>query len=307
MPKRTWLGELALALIAATVLIFMAGTVGALLLEQYAKRHQTYADYQQNAESDRRAASNKVAEACQDRSAPAFRACIADQLEAYYRDQATNQDLQAQQDMAYWAGALFVSSTILTLIGIFLLWRTLLATQQTLAESQKATEAAQAAVSVTRQIGMVQSRAYLTVETIRFRNVEIGKQIAFDLKLKNFGQTPAKKVKAICRCLDGFGESQGHVSFQGPRSAQSLRSQPDVSPSGPIALAATSRVHVTPEILAQINAGELNIIGVAIVTYKDIFGIRRRTLVKVQMLTSDIPDQPGVRLGYACRTGNKTS
>ncbi|MBE0704814.1 MAG: hypothetical protein IH582_16890 [Afipia sp.] len=122
-----------------------------MMSEQYVNRHEASAQYQRNAESDRHATSYEVAEACQGRAGNAFRACIAEHLETYYRDQATNEDLQAQQDMAYWAGALFFSSTILTGIGIFLLYGTLAATRETLREAERGADAAQEMLAIERK------------------------------------------------------------------------------------------------------------------------------------------------------------
>ena len=150
MSDRSRLGDITLALVALATTIFMAGTIAALVIGQYAKIHEVNAAYQQNAKRDRTNSSNEIAESCENKTAAAFHSCIVDHLESYYAKQTTNQDLQAQQDMAFWAACLFFSSTGLTLVGIYLLWQTLGATRQTLVatrdtliEAGKTTKAAE--------------------------------------------------------------------------------------------------------------------------------------------------------------------
>ena len=165
MSDRSRLGDITLALVALATTIFMAGTITALLISEYAKIHQVNAAYQQNAESNRATSSKKIAEACEDRDGSAFDSCIVDHLEAYYRQQATNQDLQAQQDMAFWAACLFISSTILTAIGIYLLWQTLTASRETLVEARMATKAAVEAADAARE-ALGAERAWLTFHSV---------------------------------------------------------------------------------------------------------------------------------------------
>lgn len=195
MFKRAWVGEATLALVALTTLVFMLAVTTAMVLSEYAKVHSSNAAYQQNAEHDRRIASEEIASACENRTEAAFRLCIADRVETYYRDQATNEDLQAQQDMAFWAAALFVSSTILTAIGIWLLYRTLSATQQTLIEAGRTTAAAEDAVVETRRIGEAQTRAYIVLSPEDFGPPEGGTlPFSIQITIKNTGVTPARNV-----------------------------------------------------------------------------------------------------------------
>ena len=192
MSKRSWGGDFTLALVALTVLVFMVAITTALVLSEYAKVHSSNAAYQQNAERDRRIASEEIAGACADRTGEAFRLCIADRMEAYYRDQVTNEDLRAQQDMAFWAAALFISSTTLTAIGIWLLYMTLSATQQTLIEAGKTTDAANRTIEETRRIGEAQVRAYLSCTGASF--IISGQMCKLGIDIQNFGQSPAREA-----------------------------------------------------------------------------------------------------------------
>lgn len=206
MSKRDWTGDLTLTLIGATVLVFMVACATGIIISQYAKIHEVYAAYQKNAGNDRKQAADEAAQTCDRRSD--LRLCIAETLETYYRDQTANQDLQAQQDMAFWAAALFISSTALTSAGLLLIWRTLIHTRvaathagEAVVEAKAATKAAQDAVAVTQAIGQAQVRAYIASVTswISVRHNTNPKCVETSISLRNFGQSPARKVHIVYR------------------------------------------------------------------------------------------------------------
>lgn len=92
-------------------------------------------------------------------------------------------DLAAQQSMAestrgvHWAAWFTV---IFTCLGAYLLWQTLLSTQDVVAE--------------TRRIGEAQTRAYLTIDDgVVFPN-QSQTFLSYKLKLKNTGSSPAKDI-----------------------------------------------------------------------------------------------------------------
>lgn len=179
-------------LVASAVLAFMVMIGGAIILEQYAKVHEVYVVYQENAEQDRERAAETIAKDCTDREKTELVTCIRDELTTYYRDLANDENLKAQQDMAYWAAAVFFSSTVLTSIGILLLWQTLRATRQTLREAELATKAAQDNVDVAERIGEAQVRSYLYCVSAKYRRQK--DSIIAIIELGNAGNTPAGEV-----------------------------------------------------------------------------------------------------------------
>jgi Domain of unknown function (DUF6471) len=114
-----------------------------------------------------------------------------------------NTDLNAQQDMALWAKAMFlatVGSVVLTLIGIVLIWRTLHHTSRAadytkdmVVEAQATTKAANESVLVTRQIGEAQVRAYLRCKSAKYRILK--DSVGATLEIENVGQSPAQSVR----------------------------------------------------------------------------------------------------------------
>jgi hypothetical protein len=146
---------------------------------------------------------------------------------AEQRDRA-NRDLAAQEAQARWALWMVwigIFSIILSVLGVLLIWRTLKATQATVREAEKATEAAQATVreaeksteaareaaKAAQNVAQSQTRAYakitnlsLTVERDQGRlwvaQVEI--------EIMNFGQTPAFNLEnEISVTLRRFGRT----------------------------------------------------------------------------------------------------
>ena len=114
-------------------------------------------------------------------------------------------DLRAQQSMAVWAFWMFIASglgVLLTGVGVYLIWRTLIYTRdaashagEAVVEAKSATKAAQDAVDVTREIGEAQVRAYLLCRSARYRINKGG--LSATLELANAGQSPASDVAII--------------------------------------------------------------------------------------------------------------
>ncbi|WP_139112676.1 hypothetical protein [Hoeflea olei] len=207
MSRSNRYGNITLALIALAVVATLLTLLGVVILDQRQRLHASYAQYQRNADIDRAAARDEIAETCQDRSGSALRACISELLETYYSDQAINEDLQAQQEMAFWAMALFYSSTILTLIGVYLLWGTLVATRDTLREAKKTTAAAIRAADEASNTNQITKRAFISDQR-PWINVDIQivgdvvfneEGMSFDVKItvNNLGKSPATSVFVV--------------------------------------------------------------------------------------------------------------
>ena len=112
-------------------------------------------------------------------------------------------DLQAQQDMAFWAKLMFVAAVVtaaITFGGLILIWRTLHHTRRAadsalnmVSEAKLATNAAQDAVEVTREIGQAQVRAYLACTEAKYT---ISKTSIFcQLVIANKGLSPANQIE----------------------------------------------------------------------------------------------------------------
>ena len=123
-------------------------------------------------------------------------------------------DLAAQQSMAestYSMNIAAWATVIFTGVGAFLIWRTLIATQDTVAE--------------TRRIGEAQVRAYLGVERIELSRLRPKRghpaNFKVEFHIKNFGQSMAKAVSVKtwasargapvqCKASEGVGDRVDH-------------------------------------------------------------------------------------------------
>jgi|GEM_PF-6623232 len=74
------------------------GLLGDFVSRHWQRVHEANATYQKNAEYDRDKSADEIAQTCGDLTALQFRECVRNNLEAHYNDQATNEDLQAQQE-----------------------------------------------------------------------------------------------------------------------------------------------------------------------------------------------------------------
>jgi hypothetical protein len=98
-------------------------------------------------------------------------------------------DLQAQEDMAFWAMWMFfatLATVFLTAIGVLLIWRTLFYTRRAVEEAEKGTSAALDAVAVTRDVGQAQIRCYIHVMEASIKLGRDGFPV-ISISVKNFG------------------------------------------------------------------------------------------------------------------------
>jgi hypothetical protein len=113
-------------------------------------------------------------------------------------------DLAAQEGMAFWAKLMFFAAgaeAFLTMIGVFLVWRTLLYTKRAVEEAKQTTAAAIAAnVEAKRQADLAEEsfkrleRPYLfikIVETFHLRNIGQNEIAWLAYTLVNYGKSPA--------------------------------------------------------------------------------------------------------------------
>ncbi|CAN7647797.1 hypothetical protein [Mesorhizobium caraganae] len=242
-----------LTLAAATVLIFMVGIMSAIILEQYAKVREVYAVYQEHSERDRRDTEKMIAESCFGMDKSAFVKCVSDKFETYDRDQSSNQDLQAQKDMAFWAFCTFLASCVslaITGLGIYYVRNTLLTS-----------------IEATNH----ELRAYLSVVPDGINPLQIRPMVIGHVRVRNVGQAIAKNVHLMVRMT---------ASQDRDLSAFDV-SEAETKPTGSIAPTAdiwkgSYQTLSLADIIPQ--GGKQNYLYVwGAVYYDDGFGQRRRT------------------------------
>ena len=199
MPDSNRRGDFVLTIAAIGALIALCVCAAGIVLNEYAKVQQGYASYQRNAADDRREAAEKAAQACKDSEVTALGSCIAEQFEAHAREQPTNQDLQAQQDMAFWALWMFVASCgtiLITSIGVYFVWKTLEETRAAVGAATDGNKAAQLAAELTLksvEIAEHAERAWVFAGvTLKYDPGPLGPVYAVSILVggANFGKTP---------------------------------------------------------------------------------------------------------------------
>jgi len=148
--------------------------------------HETNAAYQKNAEHDRRITSKEIAESCGGRGGSAFLTCITEALETYYSKQATNEDLQAQQDMAFWAKWMMYISAATAAVTAAGVWYV----ARTLEETRRANE-------IMGEAYLTDQRPWLALrissqKPLKINNLDVSIELA--CFVKNIGKTPATIV-----------------------------------------------------------------------------------------------------------------
>jgi len=158
------------------------------------------------------------------------RAPKAEQPETY-----AEQDLHAQQDMAVWALGVFLASLgtlALTGVGVWLLRRTLEATNATLHEAEKATAAANNANVQFAEQSKRELRAYVCVEDPVPEALGRGVH-SVEIRIKNMGQTPAICASALRNFNYISGGIQSGFDFADMEAGQSLLTEPTQFVLGP--------------------------------------------------------------------------
>lgn len=156
---------------------------------QYELADKTYAENQQRAEEAANKSYAKIAEECQviAQSNPAFRDCLKEKALAYQKKESAEQDLKAQQHMAFWAMWTFIAglgSAIVAMLGLLALAYSIFQIRTS--------------INNDREIGHAQVRAYVSVVPGQIEELfEIGKKIPIEFKIRNDGASPAKNLRHI--------------------------------------------------------------------------------------------------------------
>lgn len=199
MSGSNWRKDFEFGLIALACALLIALPILGLMLGEYAEVHRANATYQENAERDRKATSEVISKACFETDFAIFSKCITEKIAAYYEQQATNQDLQAQQDMAYWAKTLLILGIFqlgFSAFGIYFIWRSL--------------ELNRAAITIARETMVAQTRAWLSIKSVKIQKMQVtaeGVAITAQFQIINSGQSPALRTIVHPTLATNFGDA----------------------------------------------------------------------------------------------------
>lgn len=212
MPSRPWIAGVAIGLALASAALAQEPSDPVLEREPVPepRQEQGTATGQENGGEEQQPPAD-ITPVLQGIEA-AIRDLIAeeDQNQREREEQREITDLQAQQDMALWAKAMFwaaVASVFLTGAGVYLIYRTLLYTRDAAIYTGTAATAAERAAKSARDANELnrqainaqergtarQLRAYMHVSNAMIRESSPGDRVVH-LGIKNYGQTPAHDV-----------------------------------------------------------------------------------------------------------------
>jgi hypothetical protein len=160
---------------------------------EWAARESAQSEYVKNKEQAEREADKayqEIAGKCQVffglDSTLAFQNCLKNEVDAYQKKEATNQDLKAQVDMTFWAKFAFFASAASVVVGSLGFVLLILSLRQT-----------RQAITNDREIGEAQVRAYVHVEVIVPKNLGVGQTPTCLFFSHNSGASPAKNLRHI--------------------------------------------------------------------------------------------------------------
>lgn len=167
---------------------------------------------QERAADARRSAARELQPASPPLSIEDSLSRIASEIEAANRgpeaeraEQRAEEDLDAQRDMARWAFAMFVATSVTVVIGfvgLALIWQTLVYTRKAaehtgdmLSEARAASKTAADQLAHAQLTAERQLRAYMTINSAEPSDLVVGKHAVVTVIARNTGQTPAKSIQ----------------------------------------------------------------------------------------------------------------
>jgi hypothetical protein len=198
------------ALVLQCVTVFLLVSVALGIWSQYELNSREHREYRQRVEADQNEAAQEIARRCNIIFEPGqtVAGCIEQAIHAYQTQDTSNKDLKAQQDMALWGLWMFVASAgglVISVGGLFMLWQSLGQTRE--------------AISIDREVGHAQVRAYLSVMPGR---VEEGE--GAEIILSNSGQSPARQVRHVAATSQLIWPIEGIPNLLVPHDGQAAPS-----------------------------------------------------------------------------------
>jgi hypothetical protein len=249
------------------VAIATAFAIGNLRGEQSERRDASPHEHAESAKSSAR-------RACVGVDLSATFDCIYEHVERSEEQAHTEQDLTAQQDTARWTMLmLFVGAitSIISVVGLWLIRETLRETRVMARESSAAARAAMRSARSSREANKfardTAKRAYLAVSKLAVTSLD-DKIIAAEICIENYGATPAR-ITSIFHKAWGGPETQIDPQSSGPAMQGYYHFRPILPPRSPSAI--DVYVNDPAEIaLARSGKGQLYFYGK--IDYEDIYG-----------------------------------
>lgn len=191
--------------------------------------------------------------------------CAAEIISRSNEEQRAQDDLIAQTEMATWAFWMLIATVamaVLTGIGVVFVWQTLEATRRMAADTNTMTED-------TRKIGEAQTRAYLTVDSVKIVGIQPGKIPEIILVIKNTGNSPAMRVNIQSTHL-AAPNAPFRMASKGPKSSGSIGAGSEGRQRSPF-----NQPFSTKDV-ADLQSGKWRIGFAGVISYSSVFSKTKR-------------------------------
>lgn len=183
-----------------------------------------------------------------------------------------------QDTLAQWIMAAFaVFATGVSILAVVLL-------DQTLTATRNAVKSADDAVEVTREMGQVQSRAYVSAKDGMVTGFSREGPVEVVVSIANTGNTPARRV----RCQMGVGYVPDVQRTPAHLQRIQITSQLDVGSGEACHIKSVLDHAGFLEVYDRLMNQELFVLATGIIRYRDVFGHDRKTIFRMWLNTGDL-------------------
>ncbi|MDE0921354.1 MAG: hypothetical protein OSA96_00045 [Aurantimonas coralicida] len=201
-------------------------------------------------------------------------------------DAAGESDSDAENQLLWGDGiaqwVMAISGVLALLLSAWAVW--LLA--RTLEATRSAVKAADDAVTVTRDIGQAQVRAYIAVGDLRVDKFAIGMVPVVSFTIKNVGQSPARRFQIVTRVLRDRGPFPTKLRFSGEKW-DGMRI--DI-PAGGTSSQETELSLLNSGIYEEFRSSQRTLTAFGLIRYRTVFGKRCYCVFRGYLDMDDLRD-----------------
>lgn len=213
--------------------------------------------------------------------------------------QGMNDATQAMNDATQRMALYSLVSTIFVGIGTILLFATLYLTRE-------ANRAAQEAVAVTSEIGRRQLRAYVLPTKCSIADFQVGKHPKIVFRPTNSGQTPASELTITTTWRLGTDANAIRIRFGEQGIYRPDRRSVFFLGGGGEAEQTTHMPELTQNIWEQVTGEHTQIVFAGLISYRDAFGERHRTVFRYMSNGETLMLSEGSAMS-ACQKNNRSN
>jgi hypothetical protein len=218
-------------------------------------------------------------------------------------------DLQAQQDMASWAKAMFIATIVSACVSVFATWLLFLTLKQSRAATRAAMRAAAAgrqSVRLSRDSAEKQLRAYVSIIDAKAKWLEdeddvTHKVLHIKVDFRNTGQTPAHGVRSWALAKSMSTNNPSFVLEDDPESTDGA-GKATQGPGQLNSIAFFKTFKNDSGVMLSWKLGSQSLFVFGKLEYTDVFGVHRRTSFRLVMPPQGIGSKRGAF--QTCADGN---